>query len=183
MPPSLGGYITGSSQITWNAFSERKRCSFTRREQEGEGASKTHISLSWLRGSAEKGGVFLVVAEDMQEVVVVRPGLLRFQLRVWWDMEEGFLLRERSQIMTFTKPKTIYTMPCDSLSMYFSTLKVIHSLQYFPQFLPFLSLPTVITIPLIPCHFFCLAKVTGDFLICKSCGLFAALSDLISLNV
>lgn len=79
MPPSLGVEVAGSRQITWNVSSKRKGCSFTRRHQEGKNASKTHISVSWLRDSAEKGGAFLVIAEDAQEVVAVIAELLRFQ--------------------------------------------------------------------------------------------------------
>ena len=71
--------------------------------------AKPTSPISWLRDSAEKGGVSLMNAEDTQEAVISVEGLVG---------RGGQLPTQRSQTMAFTKLKTIRTMPCDSLSIY-----------------------------------------------------------------
>lgn len=60
-------------------LSKTKRRSFSRRKWEVKNTRKNHIFISWLRDSAEKGKVFLVIAEDAQAVLAVITELLKFQ--------------------------------------------------------------------------------------------------------
>lgn len=71
--------VASSKQITWNVSSKRKRCSFTRREQERKNASKKYNSISWLRDSVEKGGVTLVIADVQEVLAVIAELFFRFQ--------------------------------------------------------------------------------------------------------